>query len=126
MANKELQTKWIEALSSGKYKQGIGKLKVEEKGEEKFCCLGVLCDLKNLGWAESISTKKVFSTLGHGGYQNTSFLPGTLRDEIGLTYHQTDALMNMNDKGASFEEISKEIEKMFEQNERENNARTSK
>jgi hypothetical protein len=37
----EQKQKWIEALRSGKYKQGRGKLC--EKGE--YCCLGVLLDV---------------------------------------------------------------------------------
>ena len=40
-----LQTKWVEALESGKFKQGTGFLcqrKVVD-GEEEFCCLGVAC-----------------------------------------------------------------------------------
>jgi len=37
----ELAKKWIEALRSGKYKQGEGQL----VGVNKFCCLGVLCDV---------------------------------------------------------------------------------
>ncbi len=36
-----LKAKWIEALRSGKYKQGKGVLRY---GDE-FCCLGVLCDV---------------------------------------------------------------------------------
>jgi hypothetical protein len=37
----ELKRKWVEALRSGKYEQASGKLRVGNK----FCCLGVLCDL---------------------------------------------------------------------------------
>ncbi len=40
--NPEIKKKWVEALRSGKYKQGK---KVLRSGNEKFCCLGVLCDL---------------------------------------------------------------------------------
>jgi len=37
---------WVEALRSGKYKQGTGTLhtKLPDDSEE-FCCLGVACDL---------------------------------------------------------------------------------
>lgn len=37
----EVKKKWLEALRSGKYKQGKGKL----KRSDTYCCLGVLCDL---------------------------------------------------------------------------------
>jgi hypothetical protein len=42
--NPEIKKKWVEALRSGKYKQGIGRL----KGNDEFCCLGVLCDISGL------------------------------------------------------------------------------
>jgi hypothetical protein len=40
--NPEIKLKWIEALRSGKYKQGMDKL---HGNSGEFCCLGVLCDL---------------------------------------------------------------------------------
>jgi hypothetical protein len=56
--NKRIKAKWVKALRSGKYKKGVGQLAkvitVPIKGDEwyetevvgeKFCCLGVLCDL---------------------------------------------------------------------------------
>lgn len=39
--NKEIKKQWIEALRSGKYKQGREYLCVDET----YCCLGVLCDI---------------------------------------------------------------------------------
>lgn len=41
--NPEIKTKWVEALRSGKYKQGKKSLRSREG--DKYCCLGVLCDL---------------------------------------------------------------------------------
>jgi len=40
--NKRIKKKWIKALRSGKYKQGKMVL---HSTDNKFCCLGVLCDL---------------------------------------------------------------------------------
>lgn len=40
--NKEIKEKWLKALRSGDYKQGIGQLKNDK---DEFCCLGVLCDI---------------------------------------------------------------------------------
>lgn len=40
--NKEIAKIWVDALRSGKYEQGKYKLRTED---DKFCCLGVLCDL---------------------------------------------------------------------------------
>lgn len=39
--NQKIKKKWIEALRSGKYKQGKTLL----RSANKFCCLGVLCDI---------------------------------------------------------------------------------
>lgn len=40
--NKELMTRWIEALESGRYRQGREALKVKDNNRTKYCCLGVL------------------------------------------------------------------------------------
>jgi hypothetical protein len=37
----QIKRKWINALQSGEYKQGVAYL----RNGMKFCCLGVLCDL---------------------------------------------------------------------------------
>lgn len=37
----DVKERWVAALRSGKYKQGVGFL----TAEDSFCCLGVLCDL---------------------------------------------------------------------------------
>jgi hypothetical protein len=37
----EVRSAWADALESGKYKQGHERL----RDGDKFCCLGVLCDL---------------------------------------------------------------------------------
>ncbi len=38
----KIKDKWLEALSSGEYTQGFGKM---NDGFELFCVLGVLCDI---------------------------------------------------------------------------------
>lgn len=40
--NKELMTRWIEALESGRYLQGQGSLRNEDMFPPRYCCLGVL------------------------------------------------------------------------------------
>lgn len=40
--NADVKQKWVAALRSGEYAQGKGVLR---DNEDKFCCLGVLCDL---------------------------------------------------------------------------------
>lgn len=44
--NEQVKTMWVNALRSGEYKQGQNVLHAYNSvGEERFCCLGVLCDL---------------------------------------------------------------------------------
>lgn len=44
---KQARKKWVEALRSGKYEQGKGQL----RQDNKFCCLGVACDiLETVKW----------------------------------------------------------------------------
>ena len=38
----EIKTRWLEALRSGRYKQGRSALRTSNN---EFCCLGVLCDI---------------------------------------------------------------------------------
>jgi hypothetical protein len=60
----KLLLKWIEALESGDYKRGQGRLvRSLESGPDEFCCLGVLCDVK--------SGLKRIKRNGESGYENT-------------------------------------------------------
>lgn len=43
--NKEVKKKWLKALRSGEYDQGKGCLLTRTSKGDKFCCLGVLCNL---------------------------------------------------------------------------------
>lgn len=44
----EVKEKWLTALRSGEYEQGVGQLCYNGK----FCCLGVLNDVLDLGYPE--------------------------------------------------------------------------
>ena len=48
--NSEYKIKWIDALRSGRYKQGAGYLRC---AEDTFCCLGVLADVLGVEWKRS-------------------------------------------------------------------------
>ena len=45
--NQEVKTLWLEALRSGRYKQGAGQLYNPQ--DNTYCCLGVLCDISEQG-----------------------------------------------------------------------------
>lgn len=63
----ELMSKWIEALESGKYKQGFSLLRKINNGKTKHCCLGVLCEESGTGtWTEA-GTMSMFSMFKSDG-----------------------------------------------------------
>lgn len=103
---------WIAALRSGKYEQGHGVL----KSGDKFCCLGVACELA-----------KTFPAPNNEGQSwITSFLPIEVLEMLGGTYDSkneaqvfaigkgqitTDELAQLNDdRGFSFSDIADILE----------------
>jgi hypothetical protein len=96
--NQELKNKWIEALRSGKYKQGRNYLRMGDS----FCCLGVLCDVDDPSkWrANHFVSARMYG-------DNLSCLP----DYFPLSPRARASLMRMNDvQNKSFEEIADWIE----------------
>jgi hypothetical protein len=62
---------WVDALRSGDYKQGTRRLHyLDSAGEERFCCLGVLCDL---------AVKNGVSVEVHVNEFDSTKMPGTRR-----------------------------------------------
>lgn len=42
----EIKAEWLRRLRSGEYTQGKKRLRVTTaKGEERYCCLGILCEM---------------------------------------------------------------------------------
>lgn len=103
--NPEAKAKWIEALRSGKYKQGRGAL----RNGDTFCCLGVLCDISGVAkWDVTrydgelyMPPKSVREWAGLDGYP--VYLDGPTGDDVS---HLNDQM------GLSFEEIADLIEKI--------------
>lgn len=98
----EVYKLWLEALRSGKYNQGTGRLR--NKNEEKFCCLGVLQDL---------SVKDGGAPWGSpNGACNSDALPtAVIRNFMGLSFSDCDKLTELNDADKlSFTEIADHIE----------------
>ncbi len=83
---------WIKALRSGEYKQGKKKL----KAGDRFCCVGVLCDLaakdggpqwvrsRFLGCDGTLPTD-VTKLLGLGAYTGRLY---SMNDDQGFTFAQ--------------------------------------
>jgi hypothetical protein len=104
--NKELKEKWIQALRSGKYKQGHLFLRNSRNG---FCCLGVLCDVyNNTDWIPSYNPETSYSYKTGTGL---SLIPKEVATEIGITDEQQNQLSVRNDTGKSFIEIADYIER---------------
>lgn len=85
---------WIEALESGKYKQGKNVL----RQGENFCCLGVLADTLGAKWRY---TGENFDYCRIAGDESASFIPSSIINR-GAQY----PLSAMNDNGKTFEEIA--------------------
>ena len=93
-----IKQRWIEALKSGKYKQGYGQLR---SSDNAFCCLGVLYDVckdeLNLSWVEPDEELNYFCQTLSGNVFDTSYLPRGLLEEIGLPNSDVNTLIYMND-----------------------------
>jgi hypothetical protein len=113
--DESVKQKWVAALRSGAYEQGIGVLRSSRN--DGFCCLGVLCDLYNKenvagGWLKDEAGAWYF-TDAKDDHSNT-MLP---RDVIGWADLDEDnpdidgdTLAEANDRGTSFNAIADNIE----------------
>lgn len=111
--NQEVKKLWVDALRSGEYQQGKGSL----RNDNKYCCLGVLCDL-----AVSSGVCKCRSGIFPGNvlYRYDSefdVLPDSVIDWAELESKnpaiRADALTlgDLNDSGRDFIFIADRIEK---------------
>jgi hypothetical protein len=103
--NPTVKKQWLEALRSGKYQQGNGRLRSSRDGVDRFCCLGVLCDLlEPESWTET-SVPGFYRHSIHEGYPGSTVL-----ESAGLEHDQCQILASMNDNGKSFEDVAQFIE----------------
>lgn len=109
---KEIADMWVEALRSGKYRQGQGGL----RSSRGYCCLGVLCDLATSHIVLQI--REFNSVLFYDGAE--AYPPDSVRHWSGLQSLAGDydskkfSLVGQNDGGASFETVAALIEKNWE------------
>jgi hypothetical protein len=106
----KIAEKWINALRSGEYEQGKGSLRLRNK----YCCLGVLCDLyskeNNENW-EMFDEK----TEQYSFQECLAYLPEKVQKWAGMKTcsgeinHKIDSLTHANDKGFTLEEIAEVI-----------------
>ena len=102
---KAVADQWVAALRSGKYKQGTGQLRFDDK----YCCLGVLCAIAPPGSIQ-------WEYDGDNGvppYRVWSEYAGMTHEMGKLWWHDNiDNLIDLNDVAKwSFDQIADLIEK---------------
>jgi hypothetical protein len=125
--NAAIKTRWVDALRSGDYEQAQRVL--HPLGTQRFCCLGVLCDLylQEIGeaWTE-ISSEPGSTSVALGAcYGETGALPLEVVTWAGLANLNPDvevgptkpggrarwsSLASLNDHGSTFVAIADLIE----------------
>jgi hypothetical protein len=100
-----IKQKWVEALRSGNYQQTQGAL---HKINDGYCCLGVLCEIEGLEWAQHGG--KVMRPLNG---TSPAYLPSSFAARVGLTKTQQNTLAALNDGGKPFNYIATVIERNF-------------
>lgn len=108
--NADIKKLWVAALESGDYQQQVGSL----RAGNRFCCLGVLCNLHAQAHPE-IAAKQYYDNL----YMHcTSLLPVPVFLWAGLNYASGNevtienkklSLTYHNDSGRTFKEIAQAI-----------------
>lgn len=103
--NKEAKQKWIDALRSGKYKQGKNCLMDTNKA---YCCLGVLVKVFEEYYGLKFDQKITScDTVEFGSLSSIVAPPQIVIDWIRITPSHQSLLMNLNDKhGCSFAAIA--------------------
>ena len=117
-----LVKKWIEVLRTTDKKQGIGRLRTLDN---KYCCLGIYCDVKGGEWKEDIVRSKdsfIFhpnTPLMYNEIPNyIANLPTSFLIEIGMSNEFASDLMWCNDDAKlSFPVIAFLVENHFNDSE---------
>ncbi len=117
--NKENVRKVIAALRSGKYEQGRNQLRtvIGSVSSDKFCCLGVACDVSELG--EWDFSSEVYNITPMS--QSRLSLPVEVAEWLGFDSTFGPPVLNYinsaeaNDAEVSFEDIADEWERLLEE-----------
>jgi hypothetical protein len=128
--NKRVKRMWINRLISGKYKQGDGVLcevNPDPNKPDKFCCLGVLCDLAvekgiiapptiavgsaNYDGDDRLLPKSVQKWAGLDGSDPALRLDDKDTVKYNVSRYGLTGLAELNDSGVKFKTIARLIEK---------------
>lgn len=114
--NEEVKPLWLNALRNGEFTQGKGVLR---DTNDRYCCLGVLCELYARHSGEDVSWDSdpaPYSFLGE-----VQLLPEEVMDWAGIEFPIGEVLIDgsyttlayENDNGYTFAEIADLIEKQY-------------
>jgi hypothetical protein len=107
--DQQIKKQWVEALRSGKYKQGTGHLRTGDN----YCCLGVLCDLNEYtNWTPVCEmADEIVYELQPDKNELTYWPSGYIRDWAGISKDNEDHLIHLNDTlECNFNQIADYIE----------------
>jgi len=108
--------KWIDALRSGDYKQGMYKLRSRA---EEYCCLGVACDVyANEHDDEEVSSWRIRNNQSWEFGSFTNILPEEVASWMGFngdnSVNMQDEVIYLNDREkANFNTIANFLEKTY-------------
>lgn len=116
---KSIMKKWVQALRSGEYEQGYKTLvSVNDKGDDCFCVLGVLCNIATEHGVGEWFHNSYGDTIGSSKYGH---LAPSVQDWSGVRFgngllsHQI-SLIELNDaKGYTFLELADVIEEYYKE-----------
>ena len=97
---------WVEALRSGKYKQG----KLSLKDGDGYCCLGVLCDISPY---KAINSFDLYLPDIVRVWAKIWSRNGRLKSTVRHRNQELSSLVGANDFGMSFDEIADIIEQRY-------------
>lgn len=83
---------WVEAIRSGDYKQGKNVLR--DLTQDLYCCLGVACDISELGLWQQVNNLQYYNIMNENAGM-WSYLPEKVRHWLGLKTNAGD----LNDVG---------------------------
>ncbi|WP_434439738.1 hypothetical protein [Lentzea sp. E54] len=115
----DLYAEWVAALRSGEYQQGAGALRYASPTGDRFCCLGVACELFAERLGVEVSGPAEWSRSYDG---RDSFLPpaviahlriGNSDPYLRLPSRRSKLASTLNDEGKTFAEIADLIEATY-------------
>jgi hypothetical protein len=111
---KKEKAAWLKALRSGKYEKGTGHL----QKDNKFCCLGILCDIQKL------PSRKVYEFIYYDEQKDLLPTSSPLYSILGqdgdlsgfsvkINNTRVNSLAQINDLTTTFDEVIEVIKKYF-------------